>query len=606
MRFESSKVKRLQSVSKSVEPKLNYKEVLQKNIEMKSRPQNRMLQVSSKEEDNSRWQNSVVCKRNSIKSSWTKISKVISDFLDKEVVLYPFQCNKALLFCSSEEEAEWVARHKKITVNIQDEVSLCRWKQNCNFHGKRKFVSFGGWIEIEGLPFNLWNKEMFKHIGDACGGYLEIDYRTKKFLSLFVARIKVKTNEYGLIPEFVDVIGNFESFYVRIHPATLSNRLTFRENPHRKIITTKESARELSCQCQTVKHPAPENQKAVVENFPARLTEVAGDRLPGQNQTQGTCDRFSGECGTHAKRNVLGDEKGTEAWKTGNGNTQVEILKGGRLVDDDKAEPPMCVLKGQANKEVRPLGGFKNGKWVDADKTTRAKSVDTGPTLMDQKQTDHRRYNDVTHFKRLSPELFGGKQNPQLGEKHEKVKKFVLQNGSVDLEEDQEEEQENSAEGDVFHEEEDAKELTIEGNSQVNCALENEIRELSEMHSNVDFMKETGLGNDDFEELLSGFNNDNSMSSESEAEDLISSSEDEEEVSVLDSHEGILNDLFKEDDGKLDLISQGQKDEKKHLKKIKPKFAAANMRQTKVASTSVENSVERMGSKERDVEQSRN
>jgi hypothetical protein len=54
------------------------------------------------------------------------------------------------------EEAEWVARHKKITVNIKDEVLLSRWKQNCTFHGKRKFVSFGGWIEIEGLPFNLW------------------------------------------------------------------------------------------------------------------------------------------------------------------------------------------------------------------------------------------------------------------------------------------------------------------------------------------------------------------------------------------------------------------------------------------------------------------
>ncbi|KAK9943791.1 hypothetical protein M0R45_009387 [Rubus argutus] len=309
LRFEPSKEKRLQSVSKSVEPKLNYKEELQKNIEMKSRPQNRILQISSKE-DISRWQNSVVCKRNSIKSSWTEISKVISDFLDKEVVLYPFQYNKALLFCSS-EEAEWVARYKNITVNIQDEVSLCRWKQNCNFHDKRKFVNFGSWIEIEGLPFNLWNKEMFKQIGDACGGYIETDYRTEKFLSLFVARIKVKTNEYDLIPEFVHVIGNFEAFYVRIHPATFSNRLTFHENPHWKIIRTKENVRELPCQCQSMKHLAPENQKAVVENFPARLTEVAGDKLPGQNQTQGTGDRFSGECDTHTERNVLGDEKGT-------------------------------------------------------------------------------------------------------------------------------------------------------------------------------------------------------------------------------------------------------------------------------------------------------
>lgn len=44
----------------------------------------------------------------------------------------------------------------------------------------------------------------------------------------------------------------------------------------------------------------------------------------------------------------------------------------------------------------------------------------------------------VTHFKRLSPEHFGGKQNLQSGEEHEKVKKSVLQNGNVDLEKDQE------------------------------------------------------------------------------------------------------------------------------------------------------------------------
>ncbi|KAK9929535.1 hypothetical protein M0R45_026631 [Rubus argutus] len=154
----------------------------------------------------------------------------------------------------------------------------------------------------------------------------------------------------------------------------------------------------------------------------------------------------------------------------------------------------------------------------------------------------------VTHFKRLSREHFGGKKNPQSGEKHEKIKKSMLQNGSVDL-------------GKIkknrkiwrrvifFMKKRTPKELTIEGSSQVNCALENEIREMSEMHSIADFMKENGLGNDDFKELLSGLNNDNLVSSESEAEDLISSSEDEKEVSVLDSHEDIMNDLFKEDDG---------------------------------------------------------
>lgn len=72
------------------------------------------------------------------------------------------------------------------------------------------------------------------------------------------------------------------------------------------------------------------------------------------------------------------------------------------------------------------------------------------------------------------------------------------------------------------------------------------------------------MGNEDFDKLLSGLNNNNLVSSESEPEDTISSNEDKEEVSVLVSHEGNLIDLFKEDDCKLDLISQGPngKDEK--------------------------------------------
>ncbi|KAK9929194.1 hypothetical protein M0R45_026300 [Rubus argutus] len=276
MRLQQATEKRSQTGHKKEEVRLNYKEALQKNSEMTSHSRDKMLHVSSKKEDKSRWQCSVVCKRTSIKTSWNEISKEFSAILEKQVVLYPFQCNKALLFCNSEEEAEWVARHKKITVNIKDEVLLCRWKQKCNFHGKRKFVSFGGWIEIEGLPFNLWTNEIFKQIGDACGGYLETDYGTENFQTLFAARIKVKSNESGLIPEFVDVIGNFEAFYVRIHPSTLPCHYSDLqwENPR----TEKKSA-----YAQTRISHSREKQKAVVQRFPAKPLAGAKGKFSAQD-----------------------------------------------------------------------------------------------------------------------------------------------------------------------------------------------------------------------------------------------------------------------------------------------------------------------------------
>lgn len=145
---------------------------------------------------------------------------------------------------------------------------LCRWKQKCNFHGKRKFVSFGGWFEIEGLPFNLWTNEIFKQIGDACGGYLETDYGTENFQTLFAARIKVKSNE----SKFVDVSGNFEAFYVRIHPSTLP--FHYGDPQWKNPRTEKKSA-----DAQTRISHSRENQKAVDQRFPVKPSATANGRF---------------------------------------------------------------------------------------------------------------------------------------------------------------------------------------------------------------------------------------------------------------------------------------------------------------------------------------
>ena len=373
-----------------------------------------MLQVSSKKEDKSRWQCSVVCKRTSIKTSWNEISKEFSAILEKQVVLYPFQCNKALLFCNSEEEAEWVARHKKITVNIKDEVLLCRWKQKCNFHGKRKFVSFGGWIEIEGLPFNLWTNEIFKQIGDACGGYLETDYGTENFQTLFAARIKVKSNESGLIPEFVDVIGNFEAFYVRIHPSTLPS--------HYGNTKWKNASKEKkSVDAQTRISHSWEKLKAAVESSPTKIPAAATGKCSASdfksihmprglkdNKTEyqqknpitferlGSVelspgwrkDLIKGDSSSMQKeKNVLENGRGTEVREKVDWNAQ-------KFVDADMAGYTGTVAMGKNNKELRPLGVLKNTKCVGADTVGRSKSVETGLAVRDQFLQKNRRLSD--------------------------------------------------------------------------------------------------------------------------------------------------------------------------------------------------------------------
>ena len=76
-----------------------------------------------------------------------------------------------------------------------------RWNQfthwdNLQIHIKQS------WIGIEGLPINMWNVHVFKIIGKALGGLLEVAPGTRKFNFLRYAKIKVG----GLEGSFMDPI----------------------------------------------------------------------------------------------------------------------------------------------------------------------------------------------------------------------------------------------------------------------------------------------------------------------------------------------------------------------------------------------------------------
>ena len=48
------------------------------------------------------------------------------------------------------------------------------------------------WVRVVGLPLHCWSGELFKRIGDCCGGFVEVDEETKIFSQLQWARILVK------------------------------------------------------------------------------------------------------------------------------------------------------------------------------------------------------------------------------------------------------------------------------------------------------------------------------------------------------------------------------------------------------------------------------
>ena len=73
---------------------------------------------------------------------------------------------------------------------------------------------------------HLWTKKFFQDIGEACGGLEDIDQSTASFGFLLEAKIKLKTNFTGFIPEVVEVANGDHVFRVRIRQLSPAKRPT--------------------------------------------------------------------------------------------------------------------------------------------------------------------------------------------------------------------------------------------------------------------------------------------------------------------------------------------------------------------------------------------
>ena len=69
------------------------------------------------------------------------------------------------------------------------------------------------WVRIPGLPLQFWCMEFFRRVGDACGGFVDVDEETKKSRYRRGARILVKNNGKE-VPGRLEVIAGFASFSI--------------------------------------------------------------------------------------------------------------------------------------------------------------------------------------------------------------------------------------------------------------------------------------------------------------------------------------------------------------------------------------------------------
>lgn len=101
----------------------------------------------------------------------------------------------------------WPSNHAEYLYYIQlktgffeNRVTLLFEKWNSGINSKvMTDECCNSWIRIFGFPWNPWSEDVFKKIGDICGGLLEVCEDTTRFKDLAAAKIKVRGLEGGFI-----------------------------------------------------------------------------------------------------------------------------------------------------------------------------------------------------------------------------------------------------------------------------------------------------------------------------------------------------------------------------------------------------------------------
>ncbi|CAL5428717.1 unnamed protein product [Camellia sinensis] len=157
----------------------------------------------------------VVCERADFFIGWEQIEKELCKSYKISIQLRPFQLNRALFFTKNEDMVAIYGGKGWQFFGMGIAVLLERWSEE-KHSGSNVIASYGGWIAICDLPFNLWNISIFEQIGRKCGGLLEVDNRTKKFENLFEVRLKVRGLDSGFLPSTLEISTDHGVITVRV------------------------------------------------------------------------------------------------------------------------------------------------------------------------------------------------------------------------------------------------------------------------------------------------------------------------------------------------------------------------------------------------------
>ena len=113
--------------------------------------------------------------------------------------------DRAIFWCLEEQELEGLLLKPHKLSSNRTFVKMGRWRKEDHWLNLQIEVQHS-WIGIEGIPLIIWNVHVFKIIGEACRGFLEVAEETKNKSYLGYAKIKVKGFESGLMNLVIKIV----------------------------------------------------------------------------------------------------------------------------------------------------------------------------------------------------------------------------------------------------------------------------------------------------------------------------------------------------------------------------------------------------------------
>ena len=150
------------------------------------------------------WRRAVIVVRFSTLLSWRNIHFRLSKIFKIQHDINPIAANKAVIWSTCDEEKRRLEKMGFFNIPGVGKFRTERWNTENQFIDN-KIECRSSWVGIEGLPLNMWNKHFFNQIGEKCGGLLDIANSTADLSRLSFAKLKLQGNQWGLIPERLDL-----------------------------------------------------------------------------------------------------------------------------------------------------------------------------------------------------------------------------------------------------------------------------------------------------------------------------------------------------------------------------------------------------------------